>query len=207
MEIRPARGLWLRRQGRPARPFSPLCCPRLPFDCFEQSATGLLSYVHEHEALGGVQVVFSGFINDAQAADLRGLHVRQDAIDLPYFQVFARPGRQTDSEADMSFLGLHRSQSNLRLTFILRRPLPWASYQCSSALCTSPLGKRTNAKPLSLRQRRLRKTAFSSLSSRIERLTATISTSVILPTNSKSSPISTRSTNQELRAPLARTSG
>jgi hypothetical protein len=75
-----------------------------------------------------------------------------------------------------------------RLIFTSRLPIPWASYQCTSALHRRPSSRRNVATPLIFLQRPVPYTRRSRGSSRIDRPTAITSMFAMVPITSKSMP-------------------
>ena len=126
----------------------------------------------------------------SQTVDGSAFVVGQDLIDLPYFQVAVWLCCQADGESNSSRRCSYRSQSNRRLTFILRLPTPCASCQCNSGATNSAVGKPHLSNPFELSPAPAAELTLQPVKfAKIDTLTAITSMSVMLPTSSKSFPI------------------
>jgi len=110
--------------------------------------------------------------------------IRQRAVDFQYFQrLRIRFVLDAQDELLPAIPVIH--SRHLRLSFMPLRPIPWASYQCTSAPQIVPSANRTCVMPLRFRQfpRPLRRWICFRL--RIDEPCAIVSTCSIFPTISK----------------------
>lgn len=94
-----------------------------------RAPTGAREPRHRQETCRRVPIIFARLIDDANASGLRGFRVRRYRINLPDLQVIVAHARYADGKSrPLIYHGVMLS-SRIRLTFILRRPMPCASYQ------------------------------------------------------------------------------
>jgi hypothetical protein len=102
------------------------------------------------EVSGRIEIVLAGFVDDPKQPGFLGGLIGKDLIELPKLEVVATFVLDADCEM-RGEVNAHKIQFSRRMTLKFLRPMPCASYQCTSARKAAQV-ERLRSRPMGVKE-------------------------------------------------------